>query len=142
MKDSFISEIGLGIGIKKIIDSHSDYIGIPKGNVFPIVADQAEGDYLVYQKTNGYEVSRTKDGMTQDKMSFTVKVYSESYFDGAWKALTFRNALERLGIDYSGATNDLRLKFKNIRLVGSSEDYAAGHYIQYMQFECDLIIRE
>ena len=111
-------------------DNYSySYIG---NRVFPLVAEpDTNYPFIVYSKTNCYNGSATKDGWTDDKVSFQVIVASDKYDESCNIANQIRNIFENYTI------SNTELVITNTHLSSMMESFENDAYVQTMNFDCD-----
>jgi hypothetical protein len=96
--------------------------------VYPIIAPEGtKGDYIVYIRDE-YSISRTKQGIYDQKCIVYVSCVSSSYDNSQKLASAVFNCLDGR---YSKSENTI---INNIQMIDSTEDYAGDVYIQVLEF--------
>lgn len=102
-----------------------------EGKVFPVVADQSTTyPFIIYQRTNITSDELSKDGYGEDTVDFSVIVVSEHYDDSCELANAVRHLLEKKMMTYDS------MEIRDCHLVGISEAYSEGAFIQSLSFNC------
>ena len=103
------------------------YVGT---RVFPIVADEGTNyPFITYQRT-GITASRTKCGIYEDTVNFSVNILTQDYLSGLEIGDEVRKAIEKnLTCTIEGCS------YSDILLVGANEQYSADGYVQTLNFQ-------
>lgn len=100
---------------------------------YPCIADNdVKFPYIVYNR-NGLSTQLTKDGYTEDSISFEISIYSDKYEQSIIVANAVRGALEVMSI-----THDNILELDNSSIVNSNEMWQNNTYIQNIQWSADI----
>lgn len=97
-------------------------------NVFPVVAEQGtNGAYIVYRRV-GLNDNTTKDGWSDDVITYEITAYSPTYKEGLNLINNVRNSLttDKTAQSY---------KITDFAVIGSTEDYASDYYIQTITYQ-------
>lgn len=102
-------------------------------SAFPCIADNdVKFPYIVYNR-NGLSTQLTKDGYTDDNISFEISIYSDKYAQSIEVAEAVRNALETLS-----AQHDAILQIDNSVITNSNESWMNNAYVQNIQWTADI----
>lgn len=101
---------------------------------FPCVADNdVKFPYIVYNRT-GLSTRLTKDGYTEDNISFEISVYSDKYIQSVAVADAVRGALEVMSI-----THDDILELDNSVIINSNEIWQNNTYAQNITWNANVV---
>lgn len=101
-----------------------------QNRVFPIVAEEGtKYPFLTYNRTS-ISSSRTKCGIYEDTVNFSVNILTTDYFSGLEIGNLVRVAIERsLVCTIEGCT------YSDIQLVGATEQFTNEGYVQTLNFQ-------
>lgn len=100
---------------------------------YPCIADNdVKFPYIVYNRT-GLSTRLTKDGYTEDNISFEISVYSDKYAQSIAVADAVRGALEVM----SATHNDV-LELDNSVIVNSNEMWQNNTYVQNITWNANV----
>lgn len=100
---------------------------------YPCVADNdVKFPYIVYNR-NGLSTQLTKDGYSEDTISFEISIYSDKYAQTIEVAEAVRNALETLSTTY-----DKYFELNNSIITNASEYWESNTYIQNINWSADV----
>lgn len=101
---------------------------------YPCVADNdVKFPYIVYNRT-GLSTRLTKDGYTEDNISFEISVYSDKYIQSVAVADAVRGALEVMSI-----THDDILELDNSVIINSNEIWQNNTYAQNITWNANVV---
>lgn len=100
---------------------------------YPCIADNdVKFPYIVYNRT-GLSTQLTKDGYTQDNVSFEISVYSDKYAQSIIVANAVRSALEVLS-----AQHDETFDVDNSVITNASEYWNDNTFVQQINWTADV----
>lgn len=100
---------------------------------YPCIADNdVKFPYIVYNRT-GLSTELTKDGYTQDNVSFEISVYSDKYAQSIIVANAVRSALEVLS-----AQHDETFDVDNSVITNASEYWNDNTFVQQINWTADV----
>lgn len=100
---------------------------------YPCIADNdVKFPYIVYNRT-GLSTRLTKDGYTEDNISFEISVYSDKYAQSVAVADAVRGALEVMSV-----THDDILELDNSVIVNSNETWQNNTYVQNITWNANV----
>lgn len=100
---------------------------------YPCIADNdVKFPYIVYNR-NGLSTQLTKDGYTEDSISFEISIYSDKYAQSIEVADAVRGALEVMSI-----THDDILELDNSTIVNSNEMWQNNTYVQNIVWDATV----
>lgn len=103
-------------------------------NVLPLFApDGTTGDFILY-KREGFDLERTKMGVSQEKCKIIINVVSSDYDDGQLLAEHVYSALEHDFIDPIKASFQLTDSDEDIDSIKDSNGVASVRYVQILYF--------
>ena len=98
--------------------------------IYPLIAENdAKFPFITFSRDNIF-TSICKDGIFEDKVTFSIMVVSANYIGSLDIANRVRAIFEKRKIN----TKDVTLN--NVRLTGVDESYNDNSYIQNLTFEC------
>lgn len=98
--------------------------------IYPLIAENdAKFPFITFSRDNIF-TSVCKDGLFEDKVSFSITVVSANYIGSLEIANRVRQIFEKNKIN----TTDVTLH--SVRLTGVDESYNENSYIQNLSFDC------
>lgn len=100
--------------------------------IFPIsTVTSTRFPFIVYER-DGISPEYTKDGLSNDSVTCTVYVFTETYIEGVDIAELVRAALESGHGEYDGT------KIYGADMTGAAEGFTDNTFVQQMQFSFDI----
>jgi hypothetical protein len=110
--------------------SNEDLNIIVDKRVFPIVAEEGtQYPFLTYNRTS-ISSNRTKCGIYEDTVNFSVNILTTDYLSGLDIGNLVRNAIEHYLI-----SSIKYLEYRDIQLVGATEQFTNEGYVQTLNFQ-------
>ena len=107
--------------------SHTNGAG---DRVYPIIANEGTVyPFIVYERT-GFDVVYSKDGYTQQRVNFTVKVVASDYFSTL-------KICEEISALLSELNRSDYIEYRNISIDSATEEYTNDAYVQTLSISFD-----
>lgn len=108
---------------------------IVNNRIFPLVAENGtKFPFVVFSRDNISEKTNTKDGLTEDTVTFTITCVHDKYFECLKLAQEIREAVEVRWI----YDDDINIKVRDIELLSISETYSENAYVEELSFSCNV----
>ena len=125
-----VNSILIGKLIYNLLSNDEALKGMVKNRIYPLIAEQeTKLPFVIYYRTNIIS-NGSKDGYTEDSITFNITTVSADYKGSLDIANRLRQIIEKRKIE----TTDLTLY--NVRLISIDESYEDNAYVQKLEFEC------
>lgn len=116
--------------IYKALTDNEDLTNIVNKRVFPIVAEEGtQYPFLTYNRTS-ISSNRTKCGIYEDTVNFSVNILTTDYLSGLDIGNLVRKSIEK---HLNPSLRDL--EYRDIQLVGATEQFTNEGYVQTLNFQ-------
>lgn len=128
-----VNSLLIGKAISATLDSSQELKELVGSKIFPIIADNDTSfPFVVYKRTSLNSINLTKDGCTEDSVSYEFTIVSTKYNESVDIANEIRKVMERPKIVHPLMT------LYNNRLIQSTEEYSDNCFIQKLIFQSNI----
>jgi hypothetical protein len=125
-----MNTLNISKDIYTALTTNADLTALINNRVFPIVAEEGtQYPFLTYNRTS-ITSYRTKCGIYEDTVNFSVNILTTDYLGG----LDIGN-LVRVAIEKNLICTIEGLQYRDIQLVGATEQFTNEGYVQTLNFQ-------
>lgn len=125
-----MNTLNISKDIYTALTTNADLTALINNRVFPIVAEEGTNyPFLTYNRTS-ITSYRTKCGIYEDTVNFSVNILTTDYLGG----LDIGN-LVRVAIEKNLICTIEGLQYRDIQLVGATEQFTNEGYVQTLNFQ-------
>lgn len=125
-----MNTLNISKDIYTALTTNADLTALINNRVFPIVAEEGtQYPFLTYNRTS-ITSYRTKCGIYEDTVNFSVNIITTDYLGG----LDIGN-LVRVAIEKNLICTIEGLQYRDIQLVGATEQFTNDGYVQTLNFQ-------
>ena len=125
-----MNTLNISKDIYTALTTNADLTALINNRVFPIVAEEGtQYPFLTYNRTS-ITSYRTKCGIYEDTVNFSVNILTTDYLGG----LDIGN-LVRVAIEKNLICTIEGLQYRDIQLVGATEQFTNDGYVQTLNFQ-------
>lgn len=125
-----MNTLNISKDIYTALTTNADLTTLINNRVFPIVAEEGtQYPFLTYNRTS-ITSYRTKCGIYEDTVNFSVNILTTDYLGG----LDIGN-LVRVAIEKNLICTIEGLQYRDIQLVGATEQFTNEGYVQTLNFQ-------
>lgn len=125
-----MNTLNISKDIYTALTTNADLTALINNRVFPIVAEEGTNyPFLTYNRTS-ISSNRTKCGIYEDTVNFSVNILTTDYLGG----LDIGN-LVRVAIEKNLICTIEGLQYRDIQLVGATEQFTNEGYVQTLNFQ-------
>lgn len=125
-----MNTLNISKDIYTALTTNADLTAMINNRVFPIVAEEGTNyPFLTYNRTS-ISSNRTKCGIYEDTVNFSVNILTTDYLGG----LDIGN-LVRVAIEKNLICTIEGLQYRDIQLVGATEQFTNEGYVQTLNFQ-------
>lgn len=125
-----MNTLNISKDIYTALTTNADLTALINNRVFPIVAEEGtQYPFLTYNRTS-ITSYRTKCGIYEDTVNFSVNILTTDYLGG----LDIGN-LVRFAIEKNLICTIEGLQYRDIQLVGATEQFTNEGYVQTLNFQ-------